>query len=219
MKTFTKGIYLLMLLASMTLFLPLNAANSTQTVNQVSSSVDITEDVDYVITSATPFATAGSVNIVNKEHAVVRLSAVKPSQVISTWLTHVFIDGEAAQNNVNCQVKMYSQGCIILPYGDDSKPLTVYSELNFGGDECNDFGLEDSGGFMNTLTDEKLNNRIRSFKLKRGYMVTFSIRPGGYGYSREYPVEKLMRDAKIFQIFEGTNQIQRMTIANAMLKD
>lgn len=39
---------------------------------------------------------------------------------------------------------------------------------------------------------------------------------GGYGYSREYPVEKMMRDAKIFQIFEGANQIQRMVIANQM---
>ncbi len=39
---------------------------------------------------------------------------------------------------------------------------------------------------------------------------------GGYGYSREYPVEKLMRDAKIFQIFEGTNQIQRITIARCL---
>lgn len=37
---------------------------------------------------------------------------------------------------------------------------------------------------------------------------------GGYGYSREYPVEKLLRDAKIFQIFEGTNEIQRMVVAN-----
>jgi|LGOV01.1.fsa_nt_gb butyryl-CoA dehydrogenase len=40
----------------------------------------------------------------------------------------------------------------------------------------------------------------------------------GYGYSREYPVEKLMRDAKIFQIFEGTNQIQRVVIAGQMLR-
>lgn len=39
---------------------------------------------------------------------------------------------------------------------------------------------------------------------------------GGYGYSKEYPVEKLMRDAKVFQIFEGTNQIQRMTIAREL---
>ena len=37
---------------------------------------------------------------------------------------------------------------------------------------------------MNTLTEEKLNNRIRSFKLKRGYMVTFANNPGGRGYSR-----------------------------------
>jgi alkylation response protein AidB-like acyl-CoA dehydrogenase len=41
---------------------------------------------------------------------------------------------------------------------------------------------------------------------------------GGYGYSREYPVEKLMRDAKIFAIFEGTNQIQRIVISRAMMK-
>lgn len=42
---------------------------------------------------------------------------------------------------------------------------------------------------------------------------------GGYGYSREYPVEKLMRDAKVFQIFEGTNQIQRITIAKQLAAD
>jgi len=36
---------------------------------------------------------------------------------------------------------------------------------------------------------------------------------GGYGYMREYPVEKLMRDAKLFQIYEGTSQIQRLVIA------
>ncbi len=42
---------------------------------------------------------------------------------------------------------------------------------------------------------------------------------GGYGVSKEYPVEKLMRDSKVFQIFEGTNQIQRVTIARQMLRD
>lgn len=40
---------------------------------------------------------------------------------------------------------------------------------------------------------------------------------GGYGYTREYPVEKLMRDAKLFQIYEGTSQIQRIVIAREML--
>ena len=42
---------------------------------------------------------------------------------------------------------------------------------------------------------------------------------GGYGYMREYPVEKLMRDAKITQIYEGTNQIQRGVIAANLIKE
>ena len=40
---------------------------------------------------------------------------------------------------------------------------------------------------------------------------------GGYGYTKEFPVEKMMRDAKIMQIYEGTNQIQRLVIANKLL--
>jgi len=42
---------------------------------------------------------------------------------------------------------------------------------------------------------------------------------GGYGYMREYPIEKYMRDAKITQIYEGTNQIQRDEIARALIKE
>lgn len=42
---------------------------------------------------------------------------------------------------------------------------------------------------------------------------------GGYGYMREYPVEKMMRDAKITQIYEGTNQIQRNIIALELIKE
>lgn len=41
---------------------------------------------------------------------------------------------------------------------------------------------------------------------------------GGYGYTKEYPVEKLMRDAKLLQIYEGTSQIQRVVIARELLK-
>ena len=40
---------------------------------------------------------------------------------------------------------------------------------------------------------------------------------GGYGYSRDYPVEKLLRDAKIFQIFEGTNEIQRLVVGRDVI--
>ena len=42
---------------------------------------------------------------------------------------------------------------------------------------------------------------------------------GGYGYIKEYPVERFMRDAKITQIYEGTQEIQRLVIAREMLKE
>ncbi|HWS37744.1 MAG TPA: acyl-CoA dehydrogenase family protein [Actinoplanes sp.] len=42
---------------------------------------------------------------------------------------------------------------------------------------------------------------------------------GGYGYTRDYPVERMMRDAKITQIYEGTNQVQRIVMARQLLKD
>ena len=41
---------------------------------------------------------------------------------------------------------------------------------------------------------------------------------GGYGYTNDFPVERMMRDAKITQIYEGTNQIQRIVIAKKLLR-
>jgi alkylation response protein AidB-like acyl-CoA dehydrogenase len=40
---------------------------------------------------------------------------------------------------------------------------------------------------------------------------------GGYGYTKEFPMERFMRDAKITQIYEGTNQIQRVVMAKRLL--
>ena len=160
------------------------AANKKTTVAKVSSLVTLTEDVDYQISGATPFEDEGMVNIVNTEHAVLILVKVKPSVAISDWLSHVQIDSVAAVDGRNCQVKIYNRGCIIMPYKNNFKPLTVYSEQGFEGDSCNNYGTENSSGYMNTLSTAKLNNRIRSFKLKRGYMVTFSTLARGRGYSR-----------------------------------
>lgn len=42
---------------------------------------------------------------------------------------------------------------------------------------------------------------------------------GGYGYTREYPVERYLRDAKLCEIGEGTNEVQRMVIARLLLAD
>ncbi len=41
---------------------------------------------------------------------------------------------------------------------------------------------------------------------------------GGYGYTRDFPAERYMREAKVTQIFEGTNQIQRLVIARQLLR-
>ena len=159
-------------------------ANQKTITTQVTDSVAVTGDVDYQITGDTPFTSTGMVNIVNTDHATLIITKVKPSVAISKWLKYVRIDGAQAKNNTNCQVKMYNKGCIILPYGNNTKPLTTFTERNFTGDSCINYGMGNSGGYMNTLTTALLNNKIRSFKLKRGYMVTFSTQGSGRGYSR-----------------------------------
>lgn len=68
--------------------------------------------------------------------------------------------------------------------------------------------------------DRKLSAIAKCFASDMAMKVTTDAVQvfGGNGYSKEYPVEKLMRDAKIFQIFEGTNQIQRTVIAKQLFK-
>ena len=178
---------ILLTLALSALMLMAMGANVKETVSQVSESITVTDDVDYIINGETPFTDEGLVDLQNTTHAVLVIERVKPTVVISTLLAkHVRINGAMAQNNVNCQVRLYgTRGTMILPYAKADKPLTVYSGQNFTGDECSDFGLEhDGNGYMVTLSDKKLNNRIRSFRLKRGYMVTFATGKSGYGYQR-----------------------------------
>ena len=160
------------------------AANTKKSVAQVTDTVTVDTDVDYIVNGETPFGDTGLVNITNTDHAVLILNKVKPSAAIKLLAKHVQINGAKAVNNTNCQVKLYNLGAIILPYGNSTKALTCFTEKNFLGDTCNAYTLGNTGGYMNTLTDKLLNNRIRSFKLKRGYMVTFSLRKEGRGYSR-----------------------------------
>lgn len=176
----------LALLAGLAWLMPqvIMAANTSQTVTQVTSAVTLTDDVDYHISSTTPFATAGSINITNTNHAVVIFDALKPS-VAKSYLSNIYINGSKAVDGTNCQLKLHAaQGSILLPYGDDVKMLTVYTEQGFQGDSCNDYTTGNSGGYMLTLSQAKLNNQIRSFRLKRGYMVTFAVGQAGYGYNR-----------------------------------
>lgn len=179
-------LFILFIISGMSLA---QADNITRTITQVTSAVTLSEDVDYHITSSTPFTSTGSVNITDTAHAVIIFDALKPTDAVNQ-LGFVSINGEAARNGYNCQVKIYDRGAIVMPYGSDFKPLTVFSEQNCQGDSCNDFGTENSGGYMNTMTTAQLCNRMQSFRLKRGYMVTFSLLPSGRGYSRCFIADK-----------------------------
>ncbi len=207
------------ILASVALLLcalTLQAANTKKTVKQVTEAVTLTDDVDYIITDETPFTDGGSVNIENTEHAVIIIKNIKPSVVSSKWLRgHVFIDGKQA-TTTNCQVRMYGRGAIIFPYKSTYKPLTCYTEANYEGKSYDNYPEGHDGGFMKTLTASQLNNQIKSFKLKRGYMVTFATGKSGWGYSRcfiadqadlEIPVmpEPLNGNASSYRLFKWLN--------------
>ena len=184
MKRFTT-----LLALALTVWLPLSAANTVKRVSQVTEAVELTDDVDYHITNATPFTTTGSIDLVNTDHAVIIFDALRPSAA-AKQLGYIKINGKKAVNGTNCQIRLHGQGAIIYPYGKEATgtagfhPLVVYDDKNCQGTSCELFGLENSGGFMVTLPASKLNNRIRSFTLKRGYMVTFSLKAAGRGYSR-----------------------------------
>ncbi len=171
------------LLSILLLFAVMNVcANTRVSIAQVTEAVTVSDDVDYYITGAEPITSTGSINITNTEHAVIIMTKVKPS-VAKSYLKYIKINGTTA-NSTNSQLKMYNNGSILLPYPLNCNPLTTYPEYDFVGTPCNNYGLGNTGGYMNTLTEEQYNNRIRSFKLKHGYMVTFSLQEGGRGYSR-----------------------------------
>ena len=160
------------------------SANTTETVSQVTTSVTLDTDVDYVVTSATPFATGGKVNIVNTENAVLILKKVRPSAA-AALLSHVSIDGRPAVKNSNCMLKIYADGTIILPHGSSVKPLTVYTEADLQGESAQ-FAV----GNRVSLKNNEMNNRIKSFTLMRGYMVCMAAKADGKGYSRLFIADR-----------------------------
>jgi butyryl-CoA dehydrogenase len=78
-----------------------------------------------------------------------------------------------------------------------------------------------------TAVDEEAPNQSKMAAMSKCFATDVAMEVttqavqvfGGYGYMRDYPIEKYMRDAKITQIYEGTNQIQRMVIARHLIKE
>ena len=161
---------------------PAWSKNDITSVVQVSEAVTLNTDVDYHITGSEPFTSTGSIDIVNTEHAVVIMDALRPS-LAQAYLAYIKINGADAVNGSNCQLRLYNKGAILLPYASSIRPLTVYDERNFEGNSSNGFSEGSTDGYLKNI-GSTWNNKIRSFKLKRGYMVTFALGDTGDGYSR-----------------------------------
>ena len=72
---------------------------------------------------------------------------------------------------------------------------------------------------ISSLEVSRLSSMSKLFASETAMQVTVDAVQvaGGYGYMREYPLERMMRDAKITQIYEGTSQIQKLVIARCLL--
>lgn len=178
---------ILVALLMLPVFSALMMANGIVTVSQVSGTVSITTNVDYVVTSTDPFADGAILDIVNIENAVAIFPNVKPSVLLENHLSHIRINGARAAKNNNCMVKIYANGSMVLPHGNNIKPLTVYTEKEQTGESAQ-FGVSSRV----SLDGNAFNNKIKSFTLKRGYMVWFATKSSNYdpGYNRIFIADK-----------------------------
>lgn len=190
------------------------ADNETQTVKQVTAPVTLSGSVDYHISSATPFATTGSIDITNPEKAVVIFDALLPSKA-KNYIGSVTINGEKAVSGTNCQLRVFRAGCMLLPY-PEKQVLSVYTEANYGGSMKNSY---DVNTIYSLANDKEFNNQIRSFKLKRGYMVCFSNQPSGQGYSRVFIADKAdLEIASLPKVLNGRISYIRISKWNNVIK-
>lgn len=186
-----------LLAASLSMF----ADNTSQTVKEVTGSVTLDSEVDYHISSTTPFTTTGSINITNTDHATVIFDNLLPSKAVK-FLSNVMINGEAARNGSNCQVRIYNAGAMILPYSGD-QPLTVFTEADFGGESSCNFTVNTK--YNLTSSNRTWDNKIRSFILKRGYMVCLGAKGNGTGYSRVFIADKADKEINLASVSKPLN--------------
>lgn len=109
-----------------------------------------------------------------------------------------------------------------------SKPISNFQGIQF---MLADMATNIEAGRLLTFQSAKLlddgvdatlySSMAKRFAADMGMQVTVDAVQiyGGYGYTKEYPVEKLMRDAKLMQIYEGTSQIQRVVIARELINN
>ena len=114
----------------------------------------------------------------------------------------------------------------VLEWKDQEVQPEMFDDLYVSADRIDEWpeAARQLCAYSLTLMDRGEDYTVASAtaKCKAGdaamYCTTEAVQIlGGYGFSRDYPVEKLMRDAKIFQLFEGTNEIQRLVVGRSVV--
>ena len=121
-----------------------------------------------------------SVIKLNSENSFVFFDNIRPQVVIDSVLSNIYINEVQAIYKTNLRVSIYRHGTIVMPQGDSFQPLEVYAGQNFTG-TMQKYSIH---VYNNSLAG--FDNKIRSFKLKRGYMATMANNPDGSGYSRVF---------------------------------
>jgi hypothetical protein len=124
----------------------------------------------------------GCVIHLNSPDAWLLMVNISPSQVSSTFLGRVRVNGADAVHDLNCRVVQYAQGTVVIPHGPAFAPLEIFEGRYFTrpSRRLNAF-VEYDDGSLGVMT-----SAIGSFRLKRGYSVTFAEQVNGSGSSRNY---------------------------------
>ncbi len=124
----------------------------------------------------------GSVIHLNSPDAWLLMTGLAPSQVASTFLSRVRVNGANAVLDSNVRVAKYAQGAVVIPHTPSFSPLEVFDGRHFTGPSkrLNSYVEYDSASLGSMAA------AIGSFKLKRGYMATFAQQENGTGISRCY---------------------------------
>jgi hypothetical protein len=144
----------------------------------------ITLNMDSYInlTSSTPLSGTAEINF-NSSLAWVRILDVKPQLVNTSHLNKFKVNQQSAVHETNLRLDNYYLNGTIVRSIDNSLPLSIFSEENFSG---NTSGLEVDNVYSSANIPNNLNDATNSFRLKKGYMVTFAVNDDGTGKSKNY---------------------------------
>ncbi len=156
-------------------------ASKTTVSGYTDREVIINGKSDLIITAQTSAAALdNSVIHLNSEDSWVIFENIRPTDVISGLLSKIFVNNAAAVNRTNVRVAIYAHGTVVIPHSPNYRPLTFFTEQNFGGETAT-FPLYTYHNGLGSM-----EKRMRSFKLKRGYMATLATERDGTGYSRVF---------------------------------